>query len=1180
MPRVIVCGSPNAFTFAVVDATNPAILPPAVQANPMIGGGCTVDDDGPTAVAGNLNGTQVRLFDLTDPHMPVAKGIASARIASCGAVAIHGNLLAVGELQNPRITLFDITDLNNPRFITTFATQLPSFNSLAFVGQAVVVGAGQTDPHFVKVDFSNPMMPQQTPPHDPQLGGSVTVDADPSLQLIAAVSIQSGQVKLFDQNLNEVASVDSGLPGVMSVSLSGRRVFVGSQISPNVSLIDFAAVPPATVFPPFNSMVGNATVAFDGQFGACAAVSGSPSLKLFDLTRAQPNLIGSLPNVGIASVTSMKIQSFQPVLLANIAASPPMLAFGTVRVSTPKDLQVQIRNTGQGALTVNTIQTSDRRYTVVNAPANLNLAPGNAAMLTVRFTPDVAAPINASLTMATNVPNLPVFSVGLAGTGAVPQIVVNPSVLDFGNVPVCLTGTLSFSIANNGGVDLTIFSISSPGGPFQVAGPAANTAIAPGSTRTVMVTFAPMAPGQANQTLNITSDDPAIANVQVTLTGVGNPPPPPAIAVNPMRLDFGRTAVQFWTGMRLTIVNTGPCQDLMVTLRTSGMPFFVTDDQNPQVPPMPQTIGATIPGNGSKGFVVVFGPTMPGQSNGVLTITSNDPNNQQIAVPLTGSGVQLAPVSVELVLDRSGSMAGSAPGGTKMDALKAAVHLFANLLIPGQGDSIGSVEFDDAFNLLTPRATYDAAQQTAINSGVDTLTPRNFTSIGGGLRLSDAQLAGAFTARKIILIFTDGLENTPPMIADVEPQILGAGREVYAIGLGQPPYISATALAELAASAQGKFFVTDDTLVLRKNFVQVLADSFRQNMAADPIFSLSPGQPIEVPVAITECERRISFALMWEDPASQIEMEVRAPDGTRFTPTSPRSNQLVRYGQSSAYRFYQVGFPPVGPGPGRVIGPAQIGQWVMRITPVSLAGSIERCATAVILETDLQLQASVRTDDIYSPMLVQAKVLHNGAPVRGARVVLTLGSPTKSLSQVLTPAVIRRAHLADRNPIRVGERPLIGTRIKKYVLQANEDGTYGLKLPAPGIDGVYHFAFQAVGQACGGQFERYTSVDMAVGRKADGRRTKVLITFVDPRAVVVTVTPRDNHGKLLGAGLCSTIVPSVKGGTVLGVLDNLDGSYTIRVTWLPRKPRPKGLALQIGKVSLDIPLKVKRRRDG
>ncbi|HEY2393362.1 MAG TPA: vWA domain-containing protein [Candidatus Angelobacter sp.] len=225
----------------------------------------------------------------------------------------------------------------------------------------------------------------------------------------------------------------------------------------------------------------------------------------------------------------------------------------------------------------------------------------------------------------------------------------------------------------------------------------------------------------------------------------------------------------------------------------------------------------------------------------------------------------VSPAAIELVLDRSGSMATPIPGGTRMTALQSAVSMFSDLVIPDTGFSMGSVQFDDQFAVLTALQNFDATQQNTIKTDANTLTPRGFTSIGGGLKLGQSSMSASSQARKVAIVFTDGFENTPPTIASIEPGVLTAGTEVYAVGLGDPAFLSVAALSELAASSNGKFFQTTDPLVLRKQFVEILADAFRQNMAADPLLTLQQGVPVTVPVNITNCEGRISFVLLWED---------------------------------------------------------------------------------------------------------------------------------------------------------------------------------------------------------------------------------------------------------------------------------------------------------------------------
>ena len=359
--------------------------------------------------------------------------------------------------------------------------------------------------------------------------------------------------------------------------------------------------------------------------------------------------------------------------------------------------------------------------------------------------------------------------------------------------------------------------------------------------------------------------------------------------------------------------------------------------------------------------------------------------------------------------------------------------------------------------------------------------------------------------------------------------------------------------------------------MLRKHFVQVLADAYRHNLVSDPMLTLQQGSIVEVPVPITECERRISFILTWDDPLAQLEMDVRAPDGTLFTPTLPASNQLVHYGAQPTHRYYQIAFPPLNPGSGLSIGPDQLGQWIMRINPVSLPGGTGRCTTSVMVESDLELQAVVHAVDTSSPLQLEASILHQGAPVDNAQAVLTLTAPLKSLAQVSTPAVIQQALQADIHPIPTGRKPLIPTKTTKYQLHPAERGRYMLELPPPKLDGVYDFVIQATGKACGGTFERYKAFSLYVGGKPNGTQTKITADRTGTHTANVTVTPRDARGKPLGPGRGALLQPAMRGARISPIRDNFDGSYTFQVVWDGRRKQPT-MRLKIGDESVTVSL--------
>ncbi len=170
--------------------------------------------------------------------------------------------------------------------------------------------------------------------------------------------------------------------------------------------------------------------------------------------------------------------------------------------------------------------------------------------------------------------------------------------------------------------------------------------------------------------LSFHSDDPAQPTATVALSGLGTPEPPPAIAVNPGSIDFGAVPLQYFIGIAVTVANTGPCEMLNATLAVTGAAFVLTTGNPTTLPMTNAPMNAVVPPNMSQSFTVVFAPTAMGPANGALTITSNDPNNPTVTVPLTGNGVSVAPAAVELILDRSGSMATPVTGGTRMTALQ------------------------------------------------------------------------------------------------------------------------------------------------------------------------------------------------------------------------------------------------------------------------------------------------------------------------------------------------------------------------------------------------------------------------------------------------------------------------------------------------------------------------------
>jgi hypothetical protein len=230
------------------------------------------------------------------------------------------------------------------------------------------------------------------------------------------------------------------------------------------------------------------------------------------------------------------------------------------------------------------------------------------------------------------------------------------------------------------------------------------------------------------------------------------------------------------------------------------------------------------------------------------------------------------------------------------------------------------------------------------------------------------------------------------------------------------------------------------------------------------------------------------------------------------------------------------------------------------------------------------MSARARGADVRKPLALVVTLTEGRKRLSNADVRVTVTMPTKSLAQVLTPALLKKfvdvKALDDATGLTVVERAvrhlsrsrqkLIPTKTKKFRLKA-ERGVFRLELPAPLVEGVYQFEIEVTGKACGGTFQRYSALAFAVTRPMHGDSTTVDVTKLAPQVAVVSVTPRDVDGKPLGAGLGQTISGTVRGGEVTGVIDNLDGSYTVRAVWSPRVRRAI-LRLEIGEGRLAIPL--------
>jgi hypothetical protein len=208
--------------------------------------------------------------------------------------------------------------------------------------------------------------------------------------------------------------------------------------------------------------------------------------------------------------------------LPHINLNPAALNFGDVAAGGSSTLNSAIENLGTVDLTVSAIAlcagtSTEFSFLAVTLP--LTIAAAGSQALEVTYTPTDVGSDTGCIEITSDDPNEGVVQLALSGQ-SVPDINLNPAALDFGKVGMGNSAALNTAIENLGFADLNVSAIALCAGTsaefsWTLATP---FTVAPGANQTLEVTYAPVDPGADTGCLEITSDDPDEATVQLTLS--------------------------------------------------------------------------------------------------------------------------------------------------------------------------------------------------------------------------------------------------------------------------------------------------------------------------------------------------------------------------------------------------------------------------------------------------------------------------------------------------------------------------------------------------------------------------------------------------------------------------------------------------------------------------------------
>jgi hypothetical protein len=548
----------------------------------------------------------------------------------------------------------------------------------------------------------------------------------------------------------------------------------------------------------------------------------------------------------------------------------------------------------------------------------------------------------------------------------------------------------------------------------------------------------------------------------------------------------------------------------------------------------------------------------------------------QVKAALSNPPAPPAPLDVMIVFDRSGSMASAAPpmGRTKLQEAQDAAALFVQLVREGAGDRIGLVTFSSTGALPTPPSAAATVKPVLVGpppfttGTIGSIVAGGSTSIGAGVGIALLGFGSSSGNARAILLLSDGLQNTEPMIEEVEG-FLGTTK-LCVIGFGSDAEIDGPLLSRIARQHRGQFTRAVDGLSLRKFFGLCFGNIFEAGALADPEFVLRSSQAESELHKFSVCgEEQITVVLGWDDPSIPLRFQIRTPSGKLI------NEKRVKTVRGRTWVFTRIPLPHQSERDG-------VWQFIVdRVPPreeIFLPPRDSRYFFLVIANGGPKLvslggKRRVYTGDAIDPLVG----LHypNGTTPHGAGVKLIIEAPKIALGQLVTDAKLAKPDTsvdavggfhATLQAIarRAGGMLPVGTEVVNVPLfddgahndgAMEPDGIFNNRLKdLARVEGTYNFrAVASYGEGCRATREAFWSVHVEPGIDPD--KSDVFVEDItdkpDGRYGTLVIVPRDSFGNPLGPGRGDRFTVSPMPGVIFPgkVKDRGDGGYGVGVVW-------------------------------
>ncbi|MGW3444835.1 Ig-like domain-containing protein [Streptomyces sp. NPDC001076] len=312
-------------------------------------------------------------------------------------------------------------------------------------------------------------------------------------------------------------SLDFGQVGV-GASGSGQMKLTATQ---DVSITGLTASGPFTVDPSAvptpaqpTALAANATLDVPISFAptTTGGVNGTLTANLSDGQK----LVFALHGIGTRP---------------GFGAAPGSLDFGEIPTSSTSTLNLQVTNTGTEPETIDSVDAPGGAFSASGLPSTGTVVPaGGSFVLSVTYTPTTdqvdsdALVISSGSGGAMHTLSVPVTATAITGQG---HLEFSTSSLDFGQVPIGSSKSLSFTITNTGNIPVTVTKAKAPTGDFNSPVQLSEgLVIGPEQTAVQSVTFTPRTAADLTASYEVTgtgtdTDGNAQGAMYVQVKGTG-----------------------------------------------------------------------------------------------------------------------------------------------------------------------------------------------------------------------------------------------------------------------------------------------------------------------------------------------------------------------------------------------------------------------------------------------------------------------------------------------------------------------------------------------------------------------------------------------------------------------------------------------------------------------------------